>query len=160
MLGGEGAEEHLGSLGELQDGASQHSEENYIFNINQALRNRKRENGGISNDCFSIDPWTILDHPHTMRQVRKDTDDDKHCSGGDRNGQCKDKEDSELYVNTGKMSHARGANWALMGCPTRHGIVRTRGCVAATTGRLLQLTDSELSIIWYKGWKECGLGHF
>ena len=108
MLGGEGAEEHLGSLGELQDGASQHSEENYIFNINQALRNRKRENGGISNDCFSIDPWIILDHPYTTRQGRKDTDDDTHCSRGDRTEQCKDKEDSKLHFNTRKMSHARG----------------------------------------------------
>ena len=70
----------------------------------QPLGTRKNENREVSNDCFSMDPWTILDHPHTTRQGRKDTDDDENRSRGDRAEQYKDKENSKLQFNIRKFN--------------------------------------------------------
>ena len=80
----------------MQDCTSHNSDEDCNFNMIQSLKPKKHENREISNDCFSMDPWIILDHPHTTRQGRKDMDDDKHCSGGDGAEQCKDKENSKI----------------------------------------------------------------
>ena len=63
-----------------------------------------------------MNPWTTLDHPHTMRQGRADTDVDDGCSSMGKAKQCNDKENSEtqlkedssIQFNTRRLPNARG----------------------------------------------------
>lgn len=120
---------------------------------------RSYESRENSNEHFSVNPWAILDRPHTTGQREThqiETDKEFEIE------KCNGEENTELRFNTRmKTQPARGhiVHSSLMGRPSRHGNTRTRSHVAATAGRLLQVTNSELSVIWHQGWKECGLRH-
>ena len=100
-----------------------------------------------------MDPWIILDHPHTIRQGTKVKDDDRHCSKRDGSEQCKNKENSKIQFDTMKMPCARGHSvhsWDILLDMGTQGLERDH--VASTPGRPLQVTDSKVSVIRVKWW--------
>jgi hypothetical protein len=82
VLSDEGNEEDLELHGGLRESASRGTEESCDFNMIQPLKSRKHDSRKNSNSHFSVNPWTILDHPHTTRQGRADTDASDGCSCG------------------------------------------------------------------------------
>ena len=116
ILSEESIEEDLEPHERLRESTSQSLEGNCNFNMIQPLKSRKHGIRGNSSSCFSMDPWAILDHPHTMRQGRTDTDDSKDCASKSEAELCKDTENSEtqlienskMQFNTRKLPSAKG----------------------------------------------------
>ena len=116
VLSEEGNEEDLELHDGLRESTQRNSEENCDFNMIQPLQSRKYENRKNSNSYFSMNPWTILDRPQTMRQWRADMDANNGCPSESKTEQCNDNENSEtqlkgnssIQFNTKKLPSARG----------------------------------------------------
>ena len=116
ILSEKSTDEDLEPHGGLCESTSRCTEENYYFDMTQALKPREHENRKNSDSCLSVSPCAILDHPQTMRQGRTDIDDSKDCSSENKAEQYKDKENSKTHYketsrvqfDTRKLPNARG----------------------------------------------------